>query len=1314
MVNAVSWLGVDLTGDLGTRARNRTFTRDVAQMQPRSTDRADLRDIGIAVLTGVMGALVADPEAGVALAAEAVAPAPPLEERQLAAAREGVVDNLVQSYHDAQFRGASKRELRQILSPLVPRGSRVAGVRARRSKGFSRKQMAQLGVKLSAREYRAVRLHACAFGAAATAEDDHHKPQRLDQRRLKEAVEFLFRSDNMQQVAYGSKDITFPDGTTQSVPDTLRVKCRETLYQQYARERQAARGKCWCGEKGKPGSFCYDGLSRTKFLEAADLAAKGDLKQLGALDGVAEFSGRVQFARLRELVQEVAQLCPAACGAMRQPLLERLDRVEIFIKRDLAAHLHADGADQCAEHCPQHAHGDPKSQDGARPAVCDAAHPQRCAECAELGALVEDVQVLLRTAETALTAQLQPVPAVPVAAAAAPTSADLDEGDAVLVSGLIRNVDLNGKQGTLVKWFEDDGRWKVKFDAGGAAEASLNIKPERLQRVAAASFAVGDYVTLTHAPGQTQPTCIRQLVAGDDGAQLYEVDYGFEGGTRLASAEQLQPRRSEPRLEQLRHVRELAARSTTRLQHYYAHEVRGVHEAHVMCRLLDELGDDEVILVADWKMKFLMSCFREAMSDFFGKRGMPWHGCMLVRKPLPAEAGRYGLGEYVCEYKDAMMLGSKEDGYATLCAVHLALQEYKASYPHITRCTVKTDGAAAYSGATFTLGLSFMGEMVGVRVERHFIGEAGKNKSQLDGHFAVAGEALRRLICSGLHDVRTPTDLFRGLERVLATGTTATLFEVSRTSEFEMATVQSLTLMSDREFEYDADGEFAALVLRRQSWLGDGLRMGVGALFPQGRKAPEPARAVQTSLAATSAGVARSDAGRQMQREAKATRSKRKATNRAVRQAVFEAKLRAWRSTATCFRCSDHPTGTPGCDRCYLTESGLIKHIERGRSEPTVHRCGLVRVHAAGAPIGRESGRAQLCRAVAEQASTVARHGGEGSSARPTLHAAADFSLRLCDASEWKPPAPVAGFASNQRLPSRRKSAAQLRFILFAAQDLKDKGYEPLHGHEASEVMLQMGTAAMAARWPEVAYAEATSDGLPRLPRTARLEPSELTPILKMARAAIEAKLARLRAKETAPPGEGGGEADEADEEDEDGRPTGKRKRKAGGGAGRRAPKRPKGGAVALGDKALAALRADAERPVAVADLAKAGWVPGLAKAGVEHLQSPEGWTACAALAAATPAEIAAWHAARPRGAPAVDFATQLAAALKAALAPPEAAGSQQSRDEASDAEDEDLEEEEADDVELLDELGDDELDAGEPESEEDDGSDEDEEACED
>ena len=76
---------------------------------------------------------------------------------------------------------------------------------------------------------------------------------------------------------------------------------------------------------------------------------------------------RVQFARLRSIVVEVAKLCPGACGAMEKPMTERIDRVETFIKRDLAAHLNAEGAGECAEHCAQHAHCDPKSRDGARP-----------------------------------------------------------------------------------------------------------------------------------------------------------------------------------------------------------------------------------------------------------------------------------------------------------------------------------------------------------------------------------------------------------------------------------------------------------------------------------------------------------------------------------------------------------------------------------------------------------------------------------------------------------------------------------------------------------------------------------------------------------------------------------------------------------------------------------------------------------------------------------------------------------------------------------------------------------------------------------
>ena len=151
-----------------------------------------------------------------------------------------------------------------------------------------------------------------------------------------------------------------------------------------------------------------------------------------------------------------------------------------------------------------------------------------------------------------------------------------------------------------------------------------------------------------------------------------------------------------------------------------------------------------------------------------------------------------------------------------------------------------------------------------------------------------------------------------------------------------------------------------------------------------------------------------------------------------------------------------------------------------------------------------------------------------------------------------------------------------------------------------------------------------------------------------------------------------------------------------------------------------AALRNDATRPVPVADLAKGKWVPGLANVGVAHLQSPEGWTMCAALAAAQPSAIRAWHDKRPKKAPTVDFVTQLAAALKAALAAPRAAperggddqrGDDDAEEDADNGEDED-EDEDDDNVDFASGLpGDDQIDEEEEyESESDDDGDDDDE----
>ena len=315
------------------------------------------------------------------------------------------------------------------------------------------------------------------------------------------------------QVAFGEKQIKLASGENLRVPATLRTKCKGLLFRQYATERKAANGRCWCGPKSAKTSFRYDGVSRTKFLELSACSAKGDLTSLGALDGVAEFNGRVQFARLRDIITEVASLCPSACLTMAPALRARIDRVELFIKRGLASHLRADAAagirKDCAEHCAFHAHADPASLDGACPAACTHTHTKRCAECSELSVLVQDIAVFLQAAE-----------------------ADL------------------------------------KFQLGPLAPAE--------------GFKLGDFVSYRDATGNTHPATIVSIssqtpLSADADSQApgpaYNVTYGFDGGLRRALSAQLVQRNSEPRIEQLREVQEMARRATVRLTHYHAHEV---------------------------------------------------------------------------------------------------------------------------------------------------------------------------------------------------------------------------------------------------------------------------------------------------------------------------------------------------------------------------------------------------------------------------------------------------------------------------------------------------------------------------------------------------------------------------------------------------------------------------------------------------------------------------------------------------------------------------------------------------------------------
>ncbi|CAC5366838.1 unnamed protein product [Mytilus coruscus] len=72
-----------------------------------------------------------------------------------------------------------------------------------------------------------------------------------------------------------------------------------------------------------------------------------------------------------------------------------------------------------------------------------------------------------------------------------------------------------------------------------------------------------------------------------------------------------------------------AIQSITNLKN---HLVRCKNQDSAKSVLFDTMSEDDVLLICDWSMKYLPKRYREDQTDWFGKRGLPWHITMAFQK----------------------------------------------------------------------------------------------------------------------------------------------------------------------------------------------------------------------------------------------------------------------------------------------------------------------------------------------------------------------------------------------------------------------------------------------------------------------------------------------------------------------------------------------------------------------------------------------------------------------------------------------------------------------------------------------------------
>ena len=335
---------------------------------------------------------------------------------------------------------------------------------------------------------------------------------------------------------------------------------------------------------------------------------------------------------------------------------------------------------------------------------------------------------------------------------------------------------------------------------------------------------------------------------------------------------------------------------------------------------------------------------------------------MLVGEPN--DKGVVSDKDVVVEYHDCVMENDKkEDGFAVFCILEPLLNNLKRRYPERTSAILMTDGVGCYAGAYLALALIELSTLTGVYILCHNTGEAGKGKTSLDGHFATAGQKVKRVIARGENNTCTPADVHRAqLVDGGVDSTSSTLCSTARTLQAAVKgsafSTLALSKMAHRQYDWGpaaADGSrvLISMTLRRSSNIGTGKVILAARLSKYWVGAPQSTTNVQLVGPLPKMGhpiVLTANGKREKEKEKELARAAREQSRvdkvAAATNALEEDKpLDKQQGRQTTYYC-DHP----GCARYFSTQWYLKKHKDKGD-----HTGGIMHLRK-GKPITETTG----------------------------------------------------------------------------------------------------------------------------------------------------------------------------------------------------------------------------------------------------------------------------------------------------------------------------------------------------------------------
>lgn len=117
----------------------------------------------------------------------------------------------------------------------------------------------------------------------------------------------------------------------------------------------------------------------------------------------------------------------------------------------------------------------------------------------------------------------------------------------------------------------------------------------------------------------------------------------------------------------------------------------------VMRSVVEEVG----ILTIDYKMKFDPKKYRQMSSDWYGRKGITWHGSVLPHKKRENERNMNEYGEKVelpkLSFDHICRNDSSQKAYAVCFIIQLVCRQIRREVSELKKVVIHSDNAGSYS-----------------------------------------------------------------------------------------------------------------------------------------------------------------------------------------------------------------------------------------------------------------------------------------------------------------------------------------------------------------------------------------------------------------------------------------------------------------------------------------------------------------------------------------------------------------------------------------------------------------------------------------